>query len=101
MSCPFRHLLVNPKERRVVVVESVLCPTEFRETLAKVLFQHFEVPSVLFAPSHLLSCFPLGTQNVLVVDVGYSETLVLPVFEGVPMLNCWEASPVGAKAVQR
>ena len=39
----FRYLLVNPKERRVVVVESILCPTVFRETLAKVLFNHFEV----------------------------------------------------------
>ncbi|PSN40530.1 hypothetical protein C0J52_12264 [Blattella germanica] len=38
----FRHLLVSPKDRRVVVVESLLCPTVFRETLAKVFFRHFE-----------------------------------------------------------
>jgi len=39
-----RHLLVNPKERRVVVVESILSSTtNFRNTLTKVLFQHFEV----------------------------------------------------------
>lgn len=38
-----RHLLVSPKDRRVVVVESLLCPTLFRETLAKVFFRHFEV----------------------------------------------------------
>lgn len=36
-------MLVNPKERRVVVVESLLTPTRFRETLAKVLFMHYEV----------------------------------------------------------
>jgi actin-related protein 10 len=39
----FRHLLVSPKDRRVVIVESLLCPTVFRETLAKVFFRHFEV----------------------------------------------------------
>ena len=39
----FRHLLVNPKERRVVIVESLLLPTVFRNTIAKVLFQHYEV----------------------------------------------------------
>merc|ERR1719376_844755 len=50
----FRHLLVTPKDRRVVVVESFLCPSEFRETLAEVLFKHYEVGSVLFAPSHLV-----------------------------------------------
>lgn len=44
-----RHLLVNPKERRVVIVESILSSTtNFRNTLAKVLFQHFEVS---FSPS--------------------------------------------------
>lgn len=36
-------MLVNPKERKVVVVESLLTPTMFRETLAKVLFTHYEV----------------------------------------------------------
>uniref|UniRef100_A0A2K5I989 Actin related protein 10 n=1 Tax=Colobus angolensis palliatus TaxID=336983 RepID=A0A2K5I989_COLAP len=40
----FRHLLVNPRDRRVVIIESVLCPSHFRETLTRVLFKYFEVP---------------------------------------------------------
>uniref|UniRef100_A0A8C6AEY1 Uncharacterized protein n=1 Tax=Monodon monoceros TaxID=40151 RepID=A0A8C6AEY1_MONMO len=47
----FRHLLVNPRDRRVVVIESVLCPSHFRETLTRVLFKYFEVPSVLMLGS--------------------------------------------------
>ncbi|XP_025775115.1 actin-related protein 10 [Puma concolor] len=43
----FRHLLVNPRDRRVVVIESVLCPSHFRETLTRVLFKYFEKISVL------------------------------------------------------
>lgn len=43
----FRYLLVNHRERRIVIVESILCPTEFREVLAKVLFIHFEVIAFL------------------------------------------------------
>ncbi len=39
----FRYLLVNHRERRVVLVESILSPTEFRDTLARALFLHFEV----------------------------------------------------------
>lgn len=39
----FRHLLVNPRDRRVVIIESVLCPSHFRDTLTRVLFKHFEV----------------------------------------------------------
>uniref|UniRef100_UPI003F58B0FB actin-related protein 10 isoform 2 n=1 Tax=Danio rerio TaxID=7955 RepID=UPI003F58B0FB len=79
----FRHLLVNPRDRRVVVIESILCPSHYRDTLSRVLFRHFEVPSVLFAPSHLMSIMTLGLQSALVMDCGYTETLVLP-----ESLNC-------------
>ncbi|XP_028396133.1 actin-related protein 10-like [Dendronephthya gigantea] len=95
----FRYLLVNPKERRVVLCESLLWPTKFREMLAKVLFCHFEVPSVLFAPSHLMSLFTLGISSGLVMECGYSETSVLPIFEGIPMINSIEFLPLGAKII--
>ncbi|TMS12021.1 Actin-related protein 10 [Larimichthys crocea] len=39
----FRHLLVNPRDRRVVIIESILCPSHFRETLTKVFFKQFEL----------------------------------------------------------
>ncbi|XP_070576671.1 actin-related protein 10-like [Ptychodera flava] len=95
----FRHLLVNPRDRRVVICESVLCPTLFRETLAQVLFRHYEVPSILFAPSHLVTLFTLGINSALVMDAGYTETLVLPVYEGTPIIKGWQALPLAAKAV--
>ncbi|XP_064184952.1 actin-related protein 10-like isoform X1 [Anguilla rostrata] len=97
----FRHLLVNPRDRRVVIIESVLCPSLFRDTLAKVFFMHFEVPSVLFAPSHLMSVLTLGINSALVVDCGYTETLVLPVYEGIPILSAWEALPLGGRAIHK
>lgn len=40
-----RYALVHPKEKRIVIVESLLCPTIIRNTLASVLFDHFEVRS--------------------------------------------------------
>uniref|UniRef100_A0A8D0C075 Actin-related protein 10 n=1 Tax=Salvator merianae TaxID=96440 RepID=A0A8D0C075_SALMN len=97
----FRHLLVNPRDRRVVIVESVLCPSHFRETLTKVLFKYFEVPSVLFAPGHLMSLLTLGINSALVLDCGYTESLVLPIYEGIPVLNCWGALPLGGKAIHK
>ncbi|XP_016304304.1 actin-related protein 10-like [Sinocyclocheilus anshuiensis] len=97
----FRHLLVNPRDRRVVIVESILCPSHFRETLSRVFFKHFEVPSVMFAPSHLMSVMTLGIQSALVMDCGYTETLVLPIYEGIPILSAWEALPMGGKAIHR
>lgn len=75
----FRHLLVNPRDRRVVIIESVLCPSHFRETLTRVLFKYFEVPSVLLAPSHLMALLTLGINSAMVLDCGYRESLVLPI----------------------
>ncbi len=42
-----RYALAHPKEKRIVVVESLLCPTVVRDTLASVFFDHFEVLSCL------------------------------------------------------
>uniref|UniRef100_A0A3Q3JVY4 Actin related protein 10 n=1 Tax=Monopterus albus TaxID=43700 RepID=A0A3Q3JVY4_MONAL len=97
----FRHLLVNPRDRRVVIIESILCPSNFRETLTKVFFKQFEVPSVLFAPSHLMAIMTLGISSALVMDCGYTETLVLPVYECTPILPAWEALPLGGKAIYK
>ncbi|NXW07282.1 ARP10 protein, partial [Fregetta grallaria] len=97
----FRHLLVNPRDRRVVIIESVLCPSHFRDTLSRVLFKHFEVPSVLFAPSHLMSLLTLGINSAMVLDCGYAESLVLPIYEGIPILSCWGSLPLGGKAIHK
>jgi hypothetical protein len=39
-------LLVTPKDRKVVVVESLLTPSVERDTLAKVLFCHYDVSEI-------------------------------------------------------
>ena len=38
-----------------------------------------QVPSLLFAPHHLLALFTLGVPSGLVLDCGLTETVVLPI----------------------
>ncbi|XP_031638358.1 actin-related protein 10 [Contarinia nasturtii] len=95
----FKHLLVNPKERKVVIVESVLCPTEIREVFAKVLFRHFDISSILFVTSHLVALSTLAIETGLVVDIGHKEATVIPVYSGVQVLFAWQAQPLAAEAV--
>lgn len=100
----FKHLLVSPKDRRVLILESLLCPTVFRDVLAKVLFRHFEVSSVLFVPVHLVALSTLGSPcsgTGLVMDVGHQEALLIPVYCGVPVLSAWQAQPWAGKALQQ
>ena len=85
----FEILLVNPKDRRVVLLESLLGETRLKDELVRVLFNHFEVLSILFAPSHMMPLFGLGLQNGLVLDVGYDSASVIPVYQSVPILRAW------------
>lgn len=80
-------------------MESVLTPTTIRECIAKVLFYHFEVSSVLFLPTHLVAISTLAVDTAIVVDLGFKETTVIPVYSGVQVLNSWEAQPLGAETV--
>lgn len=95
----FKHLLVSPKERKVVIVESVLCPTEIREVFAKVLFRHFDVSAILYVPTHLVILSTLAVETAVVVDIGHKEATVIPVYSGVQVLNAWQAQPLAAEAV--
>lgn len=90
---------MSPKDRKISIVESVLTPTIIRECIAKVLFFHFEVSSVLFLASHLVAISTLAIDTCLVVDIGYKETTIIPVYSGVQVLNCWEAQPLAAESV--
>lgn len=95
----FKYVLVSPKERKVVIVESVLCPTQVRENLAKALFCHFDVSSIFYVPTHLVILATLAVDTALVVDIGYKEAAVVPVYSGVQAVFAWEAQPLAAEAV--
>ena len=56
---------------------------------------------MVFAPGHLVSMFTLGAPSGLVVDVGYSETLVVPVYEGIPLLKALRSIPLAGKAIHK
>lgn len=43
---------------------------------------------MLFSPSHLMAIMTLGINSALVMDCGYTETLVLPV-----SLSCFFVVP--------
>ncbi|CAH0560217.1 unnamed protein product [Brassicogethes aeneus] len=95
----FKYALLSPKDRPIIVVESLLCPTLFRETLAKVLFVHYEVSTMLVLPSHLVAASSLPAETALVVDIGYKEGVVIPICYGMPIVQAWQALPIGSEAI--
>jgi actin-related protein 10 len=76
---PPRRLMVDPKQRKVVLVENVLMPTIVKSLLYEIMFGNLQVASVSFLPSHLLSTLATGRMTSLVLDLGYQEASLLPV----------------------
>ncbi|KDQ16509.1 hypothetical protein BOTBODRAFT_30843 [Botryobasidium botryosum FD-172 SS1] len=72
-------LLTDPKLRKVIVVEHPLMPLHVEEKLARILFRNIQVPSLSFAPSHLLALLASDCMTGLVLDRGHPESTVLPV----------------------
>ncbi|KAF8688862.1 actin, partial [Rhizoctonia solani] len=89
-----RKLLVDPKARKIIIVEHPLLPLCVKNMFAKVLFQNLQVPSLSFAPSHVLALLAAGRITGLVIDCGHLETTVLPVFTSRPLFSLLCTTPL-------
>lgn len=94
--------MTDPKSRKLIVLENPLLPTRIKEMIARCLFEDLQVgiwlalgrvtdkrlmvwslflkvPSISFIPPQILSLLAIGRTSGLVVDIGFLETVVLPV----------------------
>lgn len=94
----FNYLAASPKEKRVVIIESVFVKSTFRKTLAKVFFEQFNAPSILYVPDHLMALASLGLSTGLVLDLGYEEAISIAVVGGVTLLDGSQFTSLGAKS---
>ncbi|KAJ3044898.1 hypothetical protein HDV00_000180 [Rhizophlyctis rosea] len=93
------YLLTDPKQRKVIICESPLLPLPIKKIIASVLFETLQVPSITFIPSHLLALLTVGKTTGLVVDCGYLETTVLPVYDGRPLIANVQSIPLAGEAM--
>lgn len=82
-----QHLMVDPKQRKVLVVENPMLSSSIQEMICQVLFNNLQVPSVSFVPAPLLSLLAVGCITGLVVEVGYLEATLMPVYYGRPLMS--------------
>jgi actin-related protein 10 len=73
------YLLIDSKNRKVIVSEETLVGYRIKEGICRVLFTYFQVPSVTFLSSHVLSLASTGLRTGLVIDIGWHDTRILPV----------------------
>eukprot|EP00842_Homolaphlyctis_polyrhiza_P004062 jgi/Hompol1/4657/HPOL_001520-RA len=94
-----RFLMVDPKQKRVIICENLFTPVELKRTLAALLFHRFGVPSITFIPAPAAALLATGIPTGLVVDCGYYETCVLPIYDGVPLIPYSRTIPLAGYAV--
>eukprot|EP00026_Physarum_polycephalum_P010728 Phypoly_transcript_10905.p1 GENE.Phypoly_transcript_10905~~Phypoly_transcript_10905.p1 ORF type:complete len:381 (+),score=26.28 Phypoly_transcript_10905:44-1186(+) len=95
----FLYLQCNPRERRGIVCENLLSPAIFRESLAHILLEKYQVLAVTFVHTPVVSLVPLLKTTALVVDIGFSETRVVPVYGGVGITSAMTSSQISARAI--
>ncbi|KAJ1724935.1 hypothetical protein LPJ53_000861 [Coemansia erecta] len=89
-----KHLLLDAKTRKVAVVEGAMMPARVRELVAHVLLENMRVPVVTFYPAAVAALMTCGRTAGLVVDCGFRQAAVVPVYD------CREMTPYsGATAV--
>lgn len=76
-----KHLLIDMKWKRLVVVLPSLLPHPLLNTVLGTLFTTFQNPAVTLLSPPVLSTVVAGLRSGLVVDIGWKETVVTGVYE--------------------
>ncbi|WWD20116.1 hypothetical protein CI109_104591 [Kwoniella shandongensis] len=96
-----KHLMTDPKSRKVIVVENTFLPTYVKEHLARTLFDNLKVPSVSFTSSSFLALAACGRITGLVVDIGWLETSVTPVYHSRPLYSLSRSTPAAGRRLHK
>ncbi|ORC87302.1 actin 2 [Trypanosoma theileri] len=75
-------LRADPAAQAVLLTEAPHNPTQHREQMAAVLFEHFAVPALQVQIQAVLALYAAGRTDGLVLDSGDGVTHVVPIVEG-------------------
>lgn len=76
-----KHLLIDMKGKRLVVVVPSLMPHPLLNTVLGTLFTAFQNPGITLLSPPVLSTMVAGLRSALVVDIGWRETIVTGIYE--------------------
>ena len=76
------ELRVAPEEHNVMLTEAPMNPKKNREKMAQIMFETFNVPGLYIALESVLPIYSSYNSTGLSVDLGDSNSYVVPIFEG-------------------
>jgi centractin len=100
LACIFsKELAIEPKEHQVLITEPIFNSQTNRNRLAQVLFETFNVPSLLIYPQAILPLYAMGKNSGLVVDSGELFTQIVPVVHGYVLAHAAKKLPFAGRKV--
>lgn len=76
-----KYLLLDAKSRKLMVVLPSVMPHQLLSTVLGTLFSNFQTPNITLLSPAILTTSAAGCRSALIVDVGWSETVVTGVYE--------------------
>ncbi|KAI5797774.1 hypothetical protein EDC01DRAFT_613851 [Geopyxis carbonaria] len=92
-----KYLLIDSKTKKIILPVPPLFPTRLLSSIVKTIFTHFQPGVITIMSSPVLATVAAGLRSALVVDIGWHETIVTPVYE----LRAIEAPCIGVNGRSR
>lgn len=96
----------NPKETNLLLTEKPNCPKELQKNCDEIVFEQFEFASYYrcvgprlnaYHPSNPESLSALPQECLLIIDTSYSDTTILPLYNGKLIQSAVRRLTVGGK----
>ncbi|TVY58207.1 Actin-related protein 4 [Lachnellula cervina] len=76
-----KYLLIDSRPRRLMLVLPSVLPLPLVSTVLDTLFTNYQPPTVSLMSAPALTAVAAGLRSALVVDIGWSETVVSSIYE--------------------
>lgn len=74
-------LMCTPKNTKLLIVENCLLDLKTKKRLCDIIFKRVKVHSLIFIPDLIMSCIGAGTNNALIIDVGWCNSIIVPIMD--------------------
>ena len=97
----YYELMSKVTGKFVFLCQDLMMSHELVEILSQLLFEKYQFSKIYYLLSNTLPLYITQQNSGVVLDVGYSSTKILPVYEGYGLVQSYELTPVGGYAVSR
>ncbi|CDW77817.1 UNKNOWN [Stylonychia lemnae] len=98
----FYHLLqTNPREKAIMMCESMMAPRGFIECIGHVLFRNFGVKSIYFLLSNMTPLYVTGQDSGIIVECGFQNVQILPIVRSRMCMEAFETCYRGGIHIEK